>query len=171
MGKWSFTVYRVVTVVIRRRREHCAHICTALALYALSARRKSQDAMREREDSNAPRAFFSPRMLNLMANMVSHIKRVARPNKPFRIVSKYLGWSKLLFSCVGCALSTRARGLRTTCVESHWGDHIKSAHSSFSGDVGHYRSSFYATFCRDNLRVSAPTFSRRYRRPTWKLSS
>lgn len=28
-------------------------------------------------------------MLNLMANMVSHIKRVARTNKPFRIASKY----------------------------------------------------------------------------------
>lgn len=28
-------------------------------------------------------------MLNLTANMVSHIKRVARTNKPFRIASKY----------------------------------------------------------------------------------
>lgn len=35
------------------------------------------------------RAFFSPHMLNLTANMVSHIKRVARTNKPFRIASKY----------------------------------------------------------------------------------
>lgn len=35
------------------------------------------------------RAFFSPRMLNLTANMVSHIKRMARTNKPFRIASKY----------------------------------------------------------------------------------
>lgn len=85
-----------------------------------------------------------------------------RPNKPFRIASKYsdsgykptlaVVWDALLShlptpypSALAPFLHRALRGLRTTCVESHWGDHIKSA-SSFSGDVDHYRSSFYATF-------------------------
>jgi hypothetical protein len=59
-------------------------------------------------------------MLNLMANMVSHIKRVARPNKPFQITSKYSeevsslfpprGWDALPFLSLSFPLS-RSRAL------------------------------------------------------------
>lgn len=130
--------------------------------------------------------FFSPCMLNLMANMVSHIKRVARPNKPFRIASKYsdevssssrVGYvppfslshtntrthtnththicSFLSFSCT----ETRHRYV---CEVPLRRPHQKRALERFSGYVGHYRSSFYATFYRVIFVSRRPPFRRRY---------
>lgn len=101
-----------------------------------------------------------------MANMVSHIKRVARTNKPFRIASKY---SDEVSSSSRRHRAGYIRSLATPLplyTEWYTGDYgrrvwspieattSKARTRALAAMLGHYRSSFYATFSTGVIFVS-----------------